>query len=564
MGARDLAVVRHISQLELPSHAGVVLEVAGESGKPPELAARHFAGHPLHALARAVVAHTGRPVSDYAVTAFLESRGWTDADAFEIFGMKDLVGLGSRIWELGQPLAVSHERSQALDTGKTVVVETKTRLRGTYFLALALIQMVGLVVAGIALGVGSGFSRGEATAAALGLVLGLVWANAFSQFLARDPLRLYLQAKPALAGKAALRLLLIAIGGATMVAALAVGLVAIRQGSLDLVLLGAMYFLLLSLFWLLVNALFVFEMAAFALATATLAVAVLVGIQVWAPDLLAAKLVPALGLLLAVTLMAVRLCWWCIQTLRQHPPSGRLSRLAAVAINQWGYGFYGLCVMLLIVLDRFVAWSVAAQGSGLSFQFGYEIALAWALLAFLLIMVYQERLLVRTLLDFRQSLLRSGQGPAGSTADRGPSFSQNYWQRLLRLAVFAAVICLLAMLLIERGESFSQPFRRLMPSQDMLPSFYGGLVGYAILALALLNTGFIIAMSQPGRLVIPLLLALGFDVVVAWNAASLFGISASVLGLVAGALLLLVLSTWQIKRLLVKPDHTIFASQQGS
>ena len=100
--------------------------------------------------------------------------------------------------------------------------------------------------------------------------------------------------------------------------------------------------------------------------------------------------------------------------------------------------------------------------------------------------------------------------------------------------------------------------RPILPTAEGLTVFRWGLVGYGLLSVAVFNTGLLVAVSQPGRLIVPLVSAVVADLIVALLAAQILGYEASVLGLVAGATVLLASSTVQVISFLKTPAYSLY------
>ena len=230
----------------------------------------------LRGLAAALEARIGLPVSGEAVTAYLESQGWSDADARFRFGCADLAALGTRAWEQSWTmLAPDSAQRLAAPAGEAVDAAT-TPLQGVFFLALALIQLVSLAWSGITFGSGIVGPARAAAIVMIGVLLGLVWANGFSQLLAREPYGLHQSGQDARARAAALRIVAVGVGLAVLLAVGAILVSASRDQMLLPIALAVGHFWLVVIFWMAVAALFALGQAPVALTVALLAL-VLVG-----------------------------------------------------------------------------------------------------------------------------------------------------------------------------------------------------------------------------------------------------------------------------------------------
>jgi hypothetical protein len=513
-----------------------------------------FASGSIDALVRQVYKIVGPPVAGYAVTALLESRGWTNYDAMAYFSVSELTELGEMVW--------SHfwQEKKFVDfrRGDAQVNIASTPLHGFYFLLLALLQFVGLGVAGVALGVGRGFSSAQMLSVGVGLLLGFVWANGFTQLLARDPLSIHLEGNDVTAGRLALRVLGMAAAALLLLdffIALIVLLVA--PAWLGLVVWGMGYCFGIAFFWLLVNVLFIFDLAPWTLLATLLAFICMAlgfrsGICQQNP-----LICPFAGILLADFFLAFVSFWWWFSRMRSSSDRQVLPRWQLVLVNQSGYLFYGFGLMSLVVIDRFIAWWVSYQTTGQPKLMYYEVGLGWALLAFLVLIAVQERLLRNFLhqlqtwsqsYDLKDALIFTKQ------------FQRAYWKNLSVIILTAVAVVVTLWLVLAYLERSSDALRLLLPRGEGWLVFRWGLLGYGLLAVAMLNLGLIIITAQPAKTLPLLLVAIVIDVAVAWLSAHSFGYGASVAGLVVASGVLLLLSTFQVRFLLRSATYLFYSA----
>jgi hypothetical protein len=536
--------------------AGAAAQAARIEATPPDLTPRAYTGRGVRALA-AAISLDRLPSSGLSVAALLESRGWTDIDAQRLFGIADVVALGYEAWREAWR-AATLERL-ALQKGRAgaapAALGGSLHLRGFYFLVLAFIQIAALVLTGFSLGSGSGFTLAQATAAGLGALLGLVWANGFGQLLARDPWSLYLEHARVLAGLAAFRIIGLAMALAIGLAVAALGLCLVSAPSLVATVgLAAVYFLLFALYWLWVNTLLLLDLALTTVFSAVAGLAGMVLLQALWPGRWNPAFAPALGLALANLLMGlVAAAWWGDWWRGSGRPTRPVPRLAGAAVSQLPYLVYGCGVGLLIILDRLIAWHTGAQTGFFEVQPSYDVSSSWALLAFLLAMVGQEWLLAGFLVHLRDRMHRHS---VADLAGYRRALSQAYWLRLALGTLIAAASGTAIAWLV--GVLAAIPWlQAIVPSGEGSFVLRWGLIGYCLLAVALLNTGLVIGFSRPNRLMLPLALALTADLAVGWTAAQATTYAASVLGLVAGSAVLLVATFPQVLALLSTPVYSL-------
>lgn len=527
-----------------------------EATTAPDLSPTMFVAGDLRALTRTLVGHIGTPISGSSIAAFLESQGWADTDAQDMYDCANLMDLGQRIWQEGWSIH-GFESVEGWSAAKSAPASNEhLHLRGPYFLAIALIQIVGVVLVSISLGGGVGLTSPEATTMGTGLLLGLVWAGGFGQLLARDPWSLHLQGDDALAGLAALRVIGLSIGLAVLACGVVIGLVvATRESAVAAMGLGIACFLGIMLFWLLVNALLAMGLGLASVIATGLALAVVTSLVMAGPFDLPPQTAPAVALVMACVFMGVHLVAWWTAKRRRARPNQHLPRLAGMTIDQFGYIVYGAGLMLLIVLDRVVGWHAGAQTGWLSFQASYEIGLGWALLAFLVAVVGQELVLAKFVRWIKHRMVGH---QLGDIQGYQRVVCNAYWSRLVCAFIIAAASGLVVTSVLAWASSVVTGLRPILPVAEGLVVFCWGVVGYSLLSVAVFNTGLLVAVSQPGRLILPLLFSLFVDLAVALVATQALGYPASVLGLIAGAATLLGCSTVQVTALLKTPIYSLY------
>lgn len=512
-----------------------------------------FGSGSIDSLVSRVYEIVGPPVAGYAITALLESRGWTDHDAQAYFGVPNLAKLGEMVWERfwgNDHLMIDYR-------GGSLIPASSTPLHGFYFLLLALLQLLGLGVAGVALGVGYGLSSSQMFSVGIGLVFGLVWANGFAQLLARDPLSVHLEGDDAVAGLLGMRLVgiaaftLLALGGL-----IAAGALLMAPDMFRFVMWGIGFCFAIALFWIFVNVLFIFDLAPWTLVATLLTFIVMAwgfrrGICQNSP-----MMCPLAGIFFADFVLFSIVLGWFLNVKRvsalQELPSWRLT-----LVDQSGYLFYGFGVMILVVVDRLVAWWVSYSMAIQPTIAYYEVGLGWSLLTFLVIIAIQERLL-RNLLDQLQqwSQLHTLKGIRTFTKQ----FQRAYWKKfgfIMLVAILAAGGLLLVLGYLRMS---SVDLHVILPRAEGWLVFRWSLLGYSLLAVAMMNLGLLIIVGQPAKTLMLLAIAVIIDVSVAWLSAVSIGYSASVIGLVAASGILLFLSSLQIHKLLRSAAYLFFSS----
>ena len=106
----------------------------------------------------------------------------------------------------------------------------------------------------------------------------------------------------------------------------------------------------------------------------------------------------------------------------------------------------------------------------------------------------------------------------------------------------------------------SVDLRVILPRAEGWLVFRWSLLGYSLLAVAMMNLGLMIIVGQPAKTLMLLAIAVIIDVSVAWLSAVSIGYGASVIGLVAASGILLFLSSLQLHKLLRSATYLFFSS----
>lgn len=332
-------------------------------------------------LARMIVADTGAPIDAWAVAALLESRGIRDLDAREHYGDPDVFGLARRVHALapagragGAPEAPAQRA--ALPVGRLLV-------RGGFFVASLVIQLVGLGLLGYTQWASLDFTRAQASTVAVAAAASFLVTAGFGGALGylapyfSEPRQFHLMRRVTLL---VLALALAAIAaGALALALIGTYAVAWPAGSLRS---GLVYYALFGGSTVGVSLLYVLRRYVAMLGTSAIGIVVAAlaheGFGASIEHAQWAGIAASVGLAVAVGLRGLaRLAARTGGDARfaRLPRPWTLVRLAAPHFA------FSTLYFATVLADRLVSWSAGDHPLPVWFQSHYELGLDWALVS---------------------------------------------------------------------------------------------------------------------------------------------------------------------------------------
>ncbi|MEO0559248.1 MAG: hypothetical protein AAF170_13810 [Bacteroidota bacterium] len=509
-------------------------------------------------LAEAVAFRIGRPVDAWAVVAALESEGWRDVDAEERFGEQDLFELAETIYPECVAYAAARPGAQeARQVESRLVVARRfaaSYLRGLTYALPVTGQVMALVWLGYSLWASIRLTEGGATMIGLSTIASFVVTAGFVQALAHETSRLLGHELGGQARRVAFRIA--RLGAWTVLVTGLIGFAAnliIPFYPLLLGIVGLSYYLMLGWLWLALALLYVQERLVAVGMSTTLGI-----LPVWgAVGGLGWNIHVAhvLGLAVAIALALV----WVSRTLG-HPhlaesdgPEPPLPRASTTFHATLPYVGYGILYFSVLFADRVVAWSAAGADPlayPVWFRTDYELGMDWALVV-LFIMLAALPFSVRRMGGQLHDL-----GPASTTEEVTNAMRGQYLRHLSLLigcGILGIAVVWAGGLAMERhGPELLEPmFAPGVPRYVFIVAS----LGYFLLAIGLMNGLVFLAQGQTGRVLRPLVLALGLDLSVGFVVTRWMGYEHAVIGLCVGALWFAAATTRSALLMLRKADY---------
>ncbi|MFL5843074.1 MAG: hypothetical protein ACJ762_00175 [Solirubrobacteraceae bacterium] len=530
-------------------------------GPAPE-AATPPARQTVPELAVFIVEHAGPPIDVWALAALLESVGIRDRDAVERFGLPDVFALARAVQaelpEAPGDVAVEEERRTRRE-GLTRFA--KIYGRGTFFFVPLALQLVALLVFDVSQFASLDFTNADASRVAVAAALSFTVTAAFSQALG------YLAPVYIESGKhMAAETVSWTIIGLGALAAMVVGAIAYAVGYTtdgyshhDLTVMTA-YYLLLAAQGLAGAMLYMLRKYLAMVVATIISLAVAAALYHWT----SVKIEKVHYAALAVGVLIELGVGLVIMHRRARNTKGdlrlaRLPRARILARRALPFALYGVIYFLFLTSDRAVAWAAGSNPLPLWFHTPYELGLDFALGGIVFALAFLEV----TVEDFSEMLTPAAERFRVDAVREHNRAVARFWSKQLAyigvlmaagawLAVSGAVLLHKLGALGAAEKIYDDPVSRYV--------FGLGLLGYAMLTLGIANSVFVMSLNRPWRAVTAIGPGVLVSVVVGIVATSRYDYWTAVFGMVVGAGVFAVLSSWQAWRTLRQADFHSYAA----
>jgi hypothetical protein len=518
----------------------------------------------IEELAATVVERGGRPIDRWAVAALLESEGMRDLDAVERFGHRDIFDLADRVLIAALALDPVSEHEHELVKRPGWVRRFVVRyIRGSFAALPMAVQILAILTLGYALWAYLHFDESQATAVAVGTILSFIVTGGHVQAIGRLGLSYSSHGNDLLAERVCRRLVRHGIITAAVVAVLWLLVnVVTRSFPWWVISVALVYYGLLAVLWLSTAILYTVERRLPIMLT------VVVGIgAIW---VLRANLGVSIYVAHWIGLLAANvLAWvWGRRVLRTRSDlvQGEL-RLAelprtSILIHSVGpYFLYGIAYFTLLFADRVVAWSTADFQLPLViwFRTPYELGLDWALLTLVLTLALLEHVVH----EFSDNAIPVQTRTPGLERQEHNRWFTRFYARQTAFLGFIAVVSIVvvySLVLWSRRFSDNEQVLDFFASPITFQVFVLGAVGYALLALALMNASFFFTLSRPWPMLRAIGAGLASGIAVGYVLSRVVAYWWGAIGLTVGMGTFAVISTLEAIRLMRNLDYAYYAA----
>ncbi|AFZ35276.1 hypothetical protein Sta7437_1714 [Stanieria cyanosphaera PCC 7437] len=490
-----------------------------------------------------------RLVDRWQTMAIIESLGYTDRIIAEEFGFADVLAIGEYIYQQNNPVLLTLETPQDTNWKKTIIAELYAfveQFSRSFVYAIPLISL--LILSNLEPSDSWKFIPPQLAALfTLATLASLITSGGFVQAIARRGEFYFGLGFPQQARKACVSLLSLGMLTSFVLAVMSLWFGFYRNLFPDQYLvLGAFYYLVLSLLWMLLSILSLLSIWGTPLT--------LIGLTVlfWM-----VRFKANLGALEAqivaifVTLIFLAIAVVILLRKRQlaHPIEGKieLPNLSATIYLLASFFGYGITYFCFIFADRLVAgWAVdAASGLIFAIDSAYQRAMDLALLNFLLAVPLSEYLAYR-LIRYWYKQAQIAKLENMSTLSK---------QLNLRYLLLIGVILLFFGLLVASiiGIPTPKPWASTNPVLTLI-----GCLGYLLLVLGLLNAVVLFNLNLASSAIASIFPSLIVNFVIGYLAANAIAPEWAVLGLVVGSLVFMLLSRRKVLQAMQKPDYAYY------
>lgn len=497
------------------------------------------------------------------IAALLESMGWNDTRATEIFGVENIFELASEIWEQIRQKVVTTAFTQNANNGavKITFELVKSFLRGLIFALPMAISVISMLTLKFSLWSYQNLSVELATCIAIGTILSFVVVGGYTQAIARRGFFYIYQGYYKMARKATF--LFIRFGYWTC---LAVG-IAIYLFNLifnifpaDMFMYIILFFFFLNSIWLSVTVMYILkrELTFTGLIVAGIGL-VYVLFRVFKMDIIVSQLI-AISL---VSIAGMALVIYYFRSAEKREEKGiapKMTRLSITIYSIMPYFIYGFLYFSFLFIDRVNAWSAneSFMPYFIWFRGEYELGLDFALLALMIPLGVCEVLVNKMMMNIEASYKRYW----GFETDKMNALFEKAYYRMIAIITASSIASavLIYFVILWSDKAYVHSFgKHLIVSAKTEFVFIIAMASYVILAVALLNAVILFSLSQPSLVNKALLPALGVNFVVGFLLSRWIDYTFAVFGLMAGAVVFVLLSFKAMRSVFRKLDYYLYA-----
>lgn len=511
---------------------------------------------------------------EYETAANLESLGFTDDDARQIYGERDVFALAALVLAHQRSDREMHVIANAVEAERVVGEESRykteilslprTLLRGLAYGMPMGITVVASLVLLYSLWSYYYFTPAQATAVGLGTALSYFVAGGLTQAIGRRGLMYLRQGMYLMTLKVSL--LFIGLGA----------LVALVVGAFLLLLfqfvtvvsqfeshLTVLYFITLSILWLCLAVLYMLQKELIFTVAVTVGVLTVYYVREylgWDSMIMAHQVGIFVTSGFSVLAATTNLVWHHRRNRDPNAPGTtvELPRMVMLLSSVRTYLLYGSMYFMLLFADRMLAWTgrMEFRQTFVWFRADYEAGLNWALLGMLPAFTILELVLQRFGGEMKPQQLRYH-----LTARR--TFSAWFLRFYLKQVVLYAVVALAGIVLVYYGMLAlvpSVPELAVLRSDVTRFTFWFGVVGYLAIGFALLNLSVFFWLSRPRLAMMSLLPSIVANFAIGYLLSRMFSFHYAAIGLGVGGVLFAAISTVLCLRVMSNLDYYYYSA----
>ena len=512
----------------------------------------------------------GVPIDTWAVAAAMESLGLRDLDAVETYKKANVFELAELVHQriLALPRTPRPEHHPGHEQTKKKKGKL-ARLVSSYGKgAVTAMPMVGQIacifIFRYSLWAWVDFTEAQATIVALGTLLSFIVTGGFIQSIGREGIRLVGSENYFLAEKTCWTL--VAQGTYKVIAvAIVIFLVALVFPLFDirLTLVSLMYFILLAELWLYASVAVVLSRPMAVLAITLAGVLPVYLVMHWTT--LGIYVAHWCGMSFALLLMMMYTMIVFRSAAEGTIPELKSGRLPKPSVRVYliaPYFVYGFFYFLNIFSDRLVSWSTASPEPPpfmIWFRTSYELGMDWALIS----LVFTLALLEFVINEFSYFQIPAQKAVKCLRVSDYISFFKRFYKKFLVVLIIVAAVDIIA---TYYGVGYFKRYNEVKEIREFFSSpttyfvFFAASIGYLFIAVGLYNSLFFFTLSRPGFVLQSIIPATAVNLIVALLASRWIQYQYGVLGLVAGGITFMVLSTRKAREFFHGLDYYYYAA----
>lgn len=526
----------------------------------------HPATTSAHDLAQQVIDLIGIPKDEWEIAAQLEVMGLRDADARADYEARDLFDLARRIysWFLDARLRFEVEPEDPERRVSPVMRFLKNYMVGLTFSLPMALQALTMVVWGYGVWGAIAMDLRTGTAIALGFIASYVVTGGFMQAIVRRGLFYVYQQQEWLARWTALRAWSVSL---RIVLALLIPALAINAifGLMpwSIVLTAAGYYVALAILWLNWALIYLVRKTWLFLLTTAIALAVvLIAAKLFGASPIAAN---AIGLLVADVLSFSLALYHLNAMARSSTSKGVVNppRVTVLVYTTSRFFLYGLLYNSFLFADRVIAWTSGTGREdfppyGFWLNVRYELGMDLALIVVMLLSGIVEHATRR----FSETLVPNEKRVKSINTEDFTRRSLDEHRRRGLFLAGASVIAVIAAVAVALAlrQMPSLPVYDALAAPTTARVFVLATIAYVIFMFALQNALMLLTLSRVELVVRAVGIALAVNIAVGFICSRSIGYSYAVLGLLAGAAVMAVLTARSIREVLASLDYHYYAA----
>jgi hypothetical protein len=504
-----------------------------------------------------------KPEDQYEVAAILESIGWTDQRAEEVFGFSNVFDMAKHVWKTIRMNVVFNPFTpmSKIKFTKYPLKFIRYFLKGSIFAIPMAISVFSMLTIRFSLWSYESFNTEIATAIAIGTILSFLSIGGFTQAIAKQG---YGYIKQGYYGMAKLTtFFFVRLGyflSISVVLIMVVGNLLLGVFPYRMLIIIVLYYFILNAIWLSVTIMYILSKELLFSGLLILGISIIyVLFRIMKIDIIVAQLISLSIVALLGAVIAFLIFMMHSRKYSQDEILPKLPKKTIILNSVVQYFLYGFAYFAFLFADRVVAWSTndIYMPYIIWFRGEYELGLDFALLILIIPMGFVEFIVNSMMISIEGTQKEYYVYEVDKMVKR---YKRLYISRVVLMFAISLVSGLLIHWLVKLIQNNYFPFIDIGISPITYFVFIVAMVGYAFTAMSLLNIEILFCVTQPKMTTKAVLPALFTTVLVGFLLSRWIHHSYAVFGLAAGAVVFFVISTILVVRVLKKIDFYLYAA----